>query len=188
MSAERRAPSAERRAPSAERRAPSAERRAPSAERRAPSAERRAPSAERRAPSAERRAPSAISGCSVMRALRRAAAALPAFSRRSRSRHRVRCSEPSLSASRRPSRGGTAFPLFLLRLRLASGPAPRAPSPGRSCSSPSACSPPPRPRRRARSITGPTSHVCPVAHYGGRRDHPPYSIFTLYMTRPLGTP
>ena len=43
-----------------------------------------------------------------MRALCRAAAALPAFSRRSRSRRRGRCSESSLSGSRRPSRGGAA--------------------------------------------------------------------------------
>ena len=56
--------------------------------------------------SAERRAPSL--GARSLRALRRAAAALPAVSRRFRSRHRVRCSEPSLSGSRRPSRGGAA--------------------------------------------------------------------------------
>ena len=52
-----------------------------------------------------------------MRALRRAAAALPVSSRRSHlSRRRVRASEPTLPGSRRPPRGGAAsrssFPAF----------------------------------------------------------------------------
>ena len=70
----------------------------------------------RRAPSAERRAPSVICASSVMRALRRAAAALPALSRRSRSQPRGRASEPTPSGSARPPRGGAAsrssFPAF----------------------------------------------------------------------------
>ena len=57
---------------------------------------------------AERRAPSL--GVRSMRALRRAAAALPVLSRRSRlSRRRVRCSEPTPSGSRRPPRGASAL-------------------------------------------------------------------------------